>query len=525
MGERIPIFQGGQAGLNTDLPPHELPPEFFTAGQNVRFQDGEIIFSGGYELAYSGGSIVPYYVHFVPSVVGNFWVYLGLAKAYSVAGVTHTDITRTVGGDYTGAAADRWHGTILNGIPIFNNGKDVPQMLTPVLATTDLANLSNWPASTTAKILRAFKNYLVALDVTESGTRYPYLVRWSTPADPGAVPSSWDYTLATNESGRTTLGVEGGALIDCLRLGDYNVIYHETAISLMQFIGGQFVWRFPMVVHEAGLLCARAVGLIPKMKQHFLVSQDDVLIFNGQDVESVVDRKVRKWLFNNLDVTNYQNSYTVTNGREREMWFCFPSTGSTYPNLALTWSWKDGTVGVRDLPGLAFINRGVVDDTTDSTWDGDSGTWDSDTSLWDEAASQVTRDLLGCVPSATVFHKMDQSQSANGADITSYVERQGLALIGRDRQGQPKVDIQRRKLVSEVWIRATGAPFQVSVGKQERQGAAVEYLETKTFDPATDRKIDCHVEGQLIAIKFSRTSQAETRIQGYDMNIAPGGRY
>ena len=38
------------------------------------------------------------------------------------------------------------------------------------------------------------QNYLIALDLTKSGTRYPHMVKWSAAADPGTVPASWDET-------------------------------------------------------------------------------------------------------------------------------------------------------------------------------------------------------------------------------------------------------------------------------------------------------------------------------------------
>ncbi|KKL76808.1 hypothetical protein LCGC14_2041240, partial [marine sediment metagenome] len=242
---RIPIHNIGVGGIIKDIPPHLLPPEMWSDGQNMRFRDGKVVKFTGHEAVFDPPSIAPYWAIAAQTAAEQFWLYAGLAKIYTVEqDGTHTEITRA-SGDYTGIAGDLWDGTVLAGIPVVTNGVDDPQSWSPIAAATPLVDLPNWPANTTCKHIRAFKNFLVALHITESGTVKPHMVKWSHPADPGSVPSSWDDTDATKDAGEVELAdSQAGIIQDALGLRDILLIYKDNSIWGMQHIGGQFIFRF-----------------------------------------------------------------------------------------------------------------------------------------------------------------------------------------------------------------------------------------------------------------------------------------
>ena len=82
-------------------------------------------------------------------------------------GTTHSDITR-LSSAYAVTFTENWNGVVFGGIPIFNNGQDIPQMWigAPALALK-LTNLTAWPATISAKIIRNFNSYLVAFNIRE----------------------------------------------------------------------------------------------------------------------------------------------------------------------------------------------------------------------------------------------------------------------------------------------------------------------------------------------------------------------
>src|SRR3990167_709378 len=160
-----------QYGVLPDIPVTELPLNAWTRVQNVRFRDGAVEKFTGHSEVYTSAVCAPYWLLQVPrSTPGTyFWLYAGLTAVGAYDGSSHADITRAAGA-YTADSIQSWTGAIIEGIPVITNGVDAPQMWnTPALAT-DLIALSNFPASTTCNVMRSLKRYLVALDVTKTGT-------------------------------------------------------------------------------------------------------------------------------------------------------------------------------------------------------------------------------------------------------------------------------------------------------------------------------------------------------------------
>jgi len=519
---RIPIHDIGSIGIVRDLPPHLLVPEAWSGGQNVRFQDNKVLKFKGHRAVFDPPTVAPYWALAAQTAANIFWMYAGLDKVYTVeqSGV-HTDITR-VSGDYTGAATDLWNGAVLAGIPVITNGVDDPQSWSPIAAATKLVDLPNWPAATTCKYMRAFKNFLVALHITESAVVKPHMIKWSHPADPGSVPSSWDETDATKDAGeRELIDSQAGIIRDALPLRDLLVIYKDNSTWGMQHIGGQFIFRtFPMFT-RTGILTSRCVASLPNAEQHFVMTGDDLIIHNGQSAESVIDKLWKRFINNNLDPNNFANSFVVSNPIEDEMWFCFPETGSTFASLAVTWSTKSGTIGVRELSNAAFIAPGVIDElATVESWDGDAATWDTDTTIWkDSEFAAHALSLLQLDPTNTKLFQLDETNQFNAANMTSFVEREGIALIGTDRKGRPKVDISRRKLAKRLWIKAEGGPFEVRVGSQQFIDGPITYEPAVTFTPGTDQYVDASSNGPLLAIRFQSSADVAWALHAYTIDI------
>src|SRR5690606_3690877 len=125
-----------------------------------------------------------------------YWIYPTLDSIYRTEGSNHTDITRP-DGPYAGTESDYWNGGVLNSVPILNNGVDVPQAW-PYGANT-FEDIASWPSTLRAKVIRPYKNYLIAMNLTDNSVLEPHSIAWSTAADPGFVPDSWADNDPTKE--------------------------------------------------------------------------------------------------------------------------------------------------------------------------------------------------------------------------------------------------------------------------------------------------------------------------------------
>jgi hypothetical protein len=356
----------GSPGIILDSPAHKIVDSAFSAGKNMRFGDnGAESLVGDLEV-FSTASITPLWVGFFPPITAPRWAYANLSEVWAYEGTTHTEITR-VSGDYNGSSTERWQSTVLNGVGVLNNVLDLPQAWTNFEPTTPLVDLPNWVATRRCKSLRSFKNFLVALYLIDSGTERPYRVLWSDSANTGALPTNWDSTDPASDSREFDLAETSDYLVDQLSMGDINIIYKEHSTWGMQYIGPPYYFRFWKILSKNGLLHRDCMANVPF--GHVVVTQNDMLVHSGQieRAESIINAKLRRWLFGSIDTTNFRNSFLMSNPTKNEVYFCFPEVGETYATLAVVWNWQDKSIGIRELTPTPFgavgpVGESIIDD-------------------------------------------------------------------------------------------------------------------------------------------------------------------
>lgn len=543
----MPVFtvaDAGAIGIIRDVPGYELPPNAWTNGNNVRMRDGSVHSSRGYADFISPPAIAPYFVHPVQTPTSYYWVYLGLQRAVAQRGVYHFDITRS--SLYTMAAYNRWNATNLGGVHIFNNGVDLPQYWAfPTTHLTSLADLTNWPATYRCSVMRAYKNYLVATNVTKASVRYPNLVKWSHGADIGAIPTSWDETNATLDAGEYPLP-HGGEIIDQLVLGDINVLYSDTQRPWgMQYIGGAAIFRFWQLPIDVSLLAQECVAEFNG--GHFVVTPDDVVVHNAQEVNSVGDGKVTKDLHALINSAADYSAFVLHHRSEKEMWVCFPSADHTSSVQTYVWSYGSGAWSIRDIPYLTHAAAGIIDPLvgpdglgTYDTWS--QGSYDSATgNIYDVSSTAAVGrpynsralGLVGAAPSTFDLWELDSTNLAGDATLTTYIERQGLTLgtLARDQRFQVQAiyphfegdpNLTDGMTAEEVIAAST---VYVYAGAQMVIGGTVNWSNAKPFVVGTDYKVDFKgIEGRFIAVKFQSTSDMEWHLKGYDIDYIVTGK-
>lgn len=524
------INDAGAVGIIKDKMPHELPPNAWSGGNNVRFSDGYAQKTDGYAAVFGAPSIAPYAILPVPAQNTYNWIYAGLDKVYVFDGNTHTNITRQSAGvdvDYTGTVDNGWTGGVLGGIPILNNGVDPPQMWNPATIGTKLDLLTNWPGSTTCEVIRVYKQFLVGLNLNKSGVRYPTTLKWSHPADPGTVPISWSETDPTKDAGEYTFSETGDWLVDCLPLRDTNVVYKENTVWSMQHIGGVDIFRFSKMFGTFGALSKNAVTEF-LTGRHLVLTQGDVVVHDGQSVESVITTKWRRWISQNINQYAIGHSFVVANTPREEVWICIPTGTSELPDVALVWNWRTGAIGRRELPLVSHIAQGLVNLTTPGveSWDSDTDTWDSDTTVWGEKLyTSAEPGFLMAVPGLPALYKADYTTDNAGVAQEAYLERTGIGIPLK--QGLPP-DFTSMKFIQNIWPRidgTVGGVVKVSVGTQMEIGGAVTWRREQNYVIGTTQHIDCFLSGRLLAIKFSSDTSLQWRLHGYEVDVDLGGNY
>lgn len=521
----IDINDIGQVGVVRDVPGYMLPPEAWTTALNVISRDGAMEALKGWEQVFGTPNIAPHFAMAVTSPAQTFWLYTSLTNASVWDGSTHTDITRAAG-VYSAGAGRNWNGTLFGGIPILNNGVDVPQYWPDYSIVTDLADMTNWPVGAVAKRVIAFGAYLFGLNWTISGSNYPHLMKWSSQANgPGQLPSSWDESDPAEDAGEYDLpDVNSGVLQDALTLGTKLFAYKDQSIWQIRFVGGRAVFAFDNFSETAGILAPRCVSITGDGKKHVLATQDDIVIHDGSaSPVSIVDKRMRRKIFNDMDVTNYVNSFMFTDPENNLVVFCYPTSGSEFPNMALLFNYKDGAL--TEMDGVSFRHAAVgrVESADTETWASASGTWDTDIAPWNLSER---RKLVLSAPAATKLHKWYSSYQRDTVDYAVQLQRTGLSIVGKKRGGEPIVNHEIYKFVDRMWpkIRTVGA-IQIRIGFQDTVDGTITWGSYFSFTPSTDVTADFVGSGRAVAVEFYLPTAKEMKLDGYRLNVTPDGNF
>jgi|SRR5215813_4614218 len=529
-------------GSVSDVPGYMLPPEAWTLALNMRYADDGIQALDGWATVFGSPIIAPHFSFPVVTAAKVFWPYLSLNEAAVWDGTSHTSITRLAGG-YGTTDTLQWNGTMLGEVLILNNGVDIPQYWFPPGSTTRTQNIPNWPppsgggidfTNLRAKVVRAFGSFLIGIDLTHGGANHPHRVIWSHPADPGTLPPSWDVNNPAVDAGMIDLpDVSAGILMDALPLGSTMYLYKEASIWKMRFVGGQSIFDFGQSswITTAGLLGQRCVCVTGDGTKHVLATQDDIIWHNGNNVGSILNKRQRRRLQNEIDTGNFAQSFIFSNPFNNEVWFCYPSTGNVYPNKALVLNYK--TAGgndwvVTEADGITFRNAavGTIELPNLEKWDDGTDIWDQFTGPWSQ---RERRRVVLCNPAGFKFYGLGIGTRRDGVIFSSTLQRDGLALIGKKQDGSLVVDHQRMKMLKRMWpkIRSatTSTIINIRFGSQQTVDGAIGWGAYATFNPATQVFDDpAPVSGRAVGIEFTATDLV-WRLDGYKVDMIPMGEY
>ena len=437
------------AGVFPDMPAWNLPPGVMTDSLNVRYRDGAAEKIKGYSQELGDLSVTADYVTMLTDGSTVFYVYANSADIYGTDGTTHSKISSV---SYSADADLSWNGGFYHGFLVLTDGVLTPGSWDPALANK-VQDLTSWPAATSCELIRPFRDFLVALKITESGTVNKRLIRWSESALAGNLPTTWDYTDPANDSGRVELGQTYDNLVDCLPLRNANIVYKEQHTWAMEFIGGSTVFSFRQIFSQIGMLsenCAK-----PFKNMHFVVSDHDVVVHDGNEAQSVVSQKARRWLFNRIDSDNFRKSFVVADYRNREMIFCYPIAGQTYPEQALVWSWQENNIYIRDLGNpMSSGVTGFLPPGTALTFDAATGAYSTHTAAFDEPGYNALQQYIVFTRSdATKALQNDDTEQYDGVAMTVFCERENVPLLSSSCFCARSASDLRRSINSFCWRR------------------------------------------------------------------------
>lgn len=509
----IPLRKIGSGGIVTDQNPYDLELTQFPSGNNVSFHQGRIGKSLGYTQSQA--------LSFAPTHVAG-WMYEGnntivigsLNKLYRYNGASVTDVTKTSDAT-TYSNSPRWQSEQLGTDMMFNNGSETPQYMTP--NGSRFADLPAWPSGLITPCVKPYRSFLIMAGYEQGSNKYPYTVRWSDAYDPTSVPSDYSISSTTNLAGENVLSGNNGVLVDQLTLNNSQMIYAETGVFAMDFVGAPFVFSFREVFSDDGIINRGAVASF--FNSHLVVGKNDIYVHDGSQKRSIVDNRVRKQFYSAIADT--RSIYCQTVNDRSEVWICYAdgdAADSQSANRALVYNWAQDAFTFIDLPNTRALSIAQKLDTS-GNWGSTGATWDSVTDYWSSASQDTEANTLRVFSigySDNALFEMNDSHGAAGAAINSFVEATKIdfdTVLGTSNNTIKQIN----GILPQIEGQGT---VNITVGVSNSPQDGVSWLPTKTYNVESDHKVDVRASGRYFALRVESTSASDYwTLTGLDIDI------
>lgn len=534
----IPIKVMGDGGLIVDLSPWELFPNKVTKCENIRFIDGSLqstrrLAAYGPEYEYIP-VLTPRWLHAWERVEnGDISVILAgnISLSISSNGGSWGDVTNPMYLGSGGYQGNDWNSFTWGRAVLFNNGVEVPQYLdTSDLTFVDLPNWNTHPSTlTTARSVRPFKSYMVAMDITDDGVRQETLVGWSDVSEPTLPPPSWDWQDPTTLAGRNPLPPDSGRLVDGLVLGDAFIIYSEYAAYAMTESGTDLVFDFRRVIPH-GLLSKSAVCQYQNF--HFVIGQDRIYTHDGFTVQYPADQKVESEFFRTIS-NNNKIVQCVHYQRNNEIVVLYETQSDG--RQALIWNYLNSTWTKLSLGPIRCAAYGPFQPTPSVTYDVIDTTYDTETRQYNDFSTEAIGQFLYMGAEKYIgsdgheYYSMvfvaDRNETWVNPDPDyyppymgqeAYVERTGLDL------DEITKDVESVKQVLRIapQIDATGKrEIEFRVGGQHITNGPLVWGPWVKLDPSKGYKCDVRLTYRYLAWALRCTSETWFRMDSMDLDI------
>lgn len=375
-------------GIVKDIEQTDLAPDKWSDGRNVMFKHGQAHRTQGDQPFAETGRLFPADVcKYIDNGVVQYWVYAAATAGSPVGigvtdGVTHWDATPAGWPAIASTNGVLTIGTI-NGFCFINHPEFGPYYWDNDV-THDFVKLPGWPVGLTCKVMRAHKEFLMALCCDDPALGLiEGQVRWSASSGTG-VPPAWTPS-PTNDAGDKIFAEVAGPLVEGVSVRDQFFVMKNGFTGVLQYVGGQFVFAARDVFPSLGCLAPGAAVEAGNIV-YMLTGNLEFVKHDGTTYQNVLYGVMQDYL---RAAMNYQYPHKAMVYRDDyngQIMIAYPTGTATACTEAISYEMATGDCGVRDLPGVSGVDIGSPG-VINVSWDAASGDWDSDPMIWNQEAS------------------------------------------------------------------------------------------------------------------------------------------
>tara|TARA_R100001440_G_scaffold14551_1_gene24630 strand:+ start:7010 stop:8836 length:1827 start_codon:yes stop_codon:yes gene_type:complete len=219
---------------------------------------------------------------------------------------------------------------------------------------------------------------------------------------------------AENTAGSLRIA-DGSRIVAALRSRGQNLIWTDTSLHSMQFIGPPFTFGLRQLGQNCGMVGSHAGVDVNGIS--YWMSQDSFFLFDG--AVKKIPCTVEQFVFDNLNQTGAENAFAGHNGEFNEIMWFYPRTGSDQINAIVAYNYLEQTWWTGTLSRTTWMSREVYDAPIATEF------------LESTTANNET--ILGLTAGATQTFLHETGNDADGTAITAFV-KSGSVEIGEGNE-------------------------------------------------------------------------------------------
>ena len=188
----------------------------------------------------------------------------------------------------------------------------------------------------------------------------PMLIRWSSQED----PYTWTPSI-TNQAGSIQLS-HGSEIITAIQTRQEIVVFTNTAMYSMQYVGPPFVWSSQLLGDNISIAGPNSVALASGVV--YWMGVDKFYMYDGRI--QTLNCDLRRYIFQDFNALQSQQVYASTNEGFNEIWWFYCSANSTAVDRYVVYNYLEKVWYYGTMARTAWLDSGLLPYPIAATYNG-----------------------------------------------------------------------------------------------------------------------------------------------------------
>ena len=358
--------------------------------------------------------------------------------------------------------------------------------------------LSNAPTASRFSLVSTDTRHLLLFGtettIGDATTQDDLLLRFSDRED------ATDYTpVSTNEAGSLRIS-DGSRIIGAVKSTGQILIWTDTSLHGLQFVGTPFTFGLRQLGANAGLIAQHAAIEVNGIA--YWMSDDAFYLYDG--VVKKMPCSVQDYVFDDISYTNKADIAVGLNTAFNEIIWYYPSSNATQIDRAVAYNYLEGTWYTINLARTTWLGAYVYENPIATEYNA--------------SATANVSTILGLTAGASsIFEHEVGNNQADGTAITAFLETGSVEIADGDQL------MSVSKLVPDFDNLANTMTAQLTLEQYPQSTANVQ---TSGSITSSTEKLSVRGRGRAVKIKYETNTVNDTpwRLGSQKLQIRPDGR-